>query len=183
MNNQQKNLLKDVFFIILSVFIAIALIETGAIENLISLTQGVKFIGNFVAGMLFVSIFTIAPATAVLVEIARADSIISLVLIGGMGAALGDLIIFKLVKNRLAQDFSYLFRLSKFGKFKIFFKFKIFRRLTPLIGALIIASPLPDEVGLTMLGLSKMKTRVFIPLSFMLNALGILVIGLIAKSL
>jgi len=46
-----------------------------------------------------------------------------------------------------------------------------------------VISPLPDELGLAMMGLSKMKTSLFIPISFILNSLGILAIGLITKLL
>ncbi|KKR47070.1 MAG: hypothetical protein UT80_C0011G0001, partial [Parcubacteria group bacterium GW2011_GWC1_40_13] len=63
------------------------------------------------------------------------------------------------------------------------FRPKLFKWLIPFIGALIIASPLPDEAGLAMMGLSKMKTSVFIPISFALNFLGILAIGLFAKGM
>ena len=59
---------------------------------------------------------------------------------------------------------------------------RIFRWLIAFLGALIIASPLPDELGLTMMGFSKIKTSLFIPISFLLNSLGILIIGLIAKA-
>jgi hypothetical protein len=60
---------------------------------------------------------------------------------------------------------------------------RVFRAVMPFLGALIIASPLPDELGLVFLGISKLKTRYFLPLSFVLNFFGILIIGLIAKSL
>ncbi|OGG78335.1 hypothetical protein A3A36_01445 [Candidatus Kaiserbacteria bacterium RIFCSPLOWO2_01_FULL_52_12b] len=63
------------------------------------------------------------------------------------------------------------------------FRPRLFKWLIPFVGALIIASPLPDEAGLAMMGLSKMKTSVFIPISFALNFLGILAIGIFAKEL
>jgi len=60
---------------------------------------------------------------------------------------------------------------------------RLFRWSMVLFGALVIASPLPDEIGLAMMGLSKVKTLLFIPISFSLNAFGILIIGLIARTL
>jgi hypothetical protein len=45
--------------------------------------------------------------------------------------------------------------------------------LSPIVGALIIASPLPDEFALTLMGLSKVRLAVLIPISFIMNMLGI----------
>ena len=96
---------------------------------------------------------------------------------------MGDLIIFLFIRNRLAEDFGYLIQKTSSGRLIAIFKLRIFRWLVPLLGALVVASPLPDELGLAMMGLSKMKTSLFIPVSFVLNATGILIIGLIAKTL
>src|SRR3989304_3240061 len=57
----------------------------------------------------------------------------------------------------------------------IFFRLRFFRWLIAFLGALVIASPLPDELGLMMMGFSKMRTLFFIPISFLLNSLGILI--------
>ncbi len=68
-------------------------------------------------------------------------------------------------------------------RIKLLLKLKFFRWLTFLAGGLIIASPLPDELGISLLGFSKMKTSWFIPLSFAFNFIGILLIGWVAKAL
>lgn len=183
MPNHKNNLVRDLAVIILSILIAVILAKTGALESLITSTQEVRFIGSFIAGILFVSVFTAAPATVALGEIAQSNSIITVALIGGLGALVGDLIIFRFVRDRVSQHFSYLVKISKTERLVAVFRLKLFRWIIPFIGALIVASPLPDEIGLAMLGLSKIKTSVFILLSFLLNAVGILIIGLIAKSL
>jgi len=91
--------------------------------------------------------------------------------------------IFRFVKDRVFEHFYYLIKISKSERLFSIFKLNLFRWIIPLVGALIIASPLPDEIGVTMLGLSKVKNSYFILLSFVLNSAGILIIGLIAKSL
>ncbi|MCC7436766.1 hypothetical protein IT402_02755, partial [Candidatus Nomurabacteria bacterium] len=58
-----------------------------------------------------------------------------------------------------------------------------FAWLAPVIGAIIIASPLPDEIGVGLIGISKMKNWQFLVLSFVLNSLGILLIVTLAKSI
>ena len=53
------------------------------------------------------------------------------------------------------------------------FHFGFLKWLSPIIGALIIASPLPDEFGIAFLGMSKVKTAVLMPISFFMNLIGI----------
>ena len=48
--------------------------------------------------------------------------------------------------------------------------------LVPLLGALIIASPFPDEIGLLMFGVSKLKYRELLVITYLLNTAGILLI-------
>lgn len=175
--------MRDLGIIILSIVIAVILVKTGALKSLLTSTQELKFIGSFVAGIFFVSVFTAAPATVVLAEIAQSNSIFWVAFFGGIGALVGDLVIFRFIKDRLSADFLYLIKKSKSERLISIFRLKLFRWLIPFAGALVVASPLPDELGLTMMGLAKMKTSLFIPLSFLLNFLGILAIGFITKAL
>ena len=94
MNNRGNNLARDLVLVIFSVFIAIILAKTGAFQDLITSTQEVRFIGSFIAGIFFVSVFTAAPATVALGEIAQLNSVITVAILGGLGALIGDLIIF-----------------------------------------------------------------------------------------
>lgn len=174
---------RDLSIVVLSVVIAAILIKTGILHNFIASTQGVKLIGSFIAGLFFTSIFTVAPATVALGEIARANSLLWVVLLGGFGAVFGDLVIFRFVKNTLNHDFSILLKHSAPQRLLAVFKMKYFRWFFAFLGALVIASPLPDELGLAMMGLTKVKMAIFIPLSFALNSFGILIVCLIARAL
>lgn len=180
--NGKNNIMRDLGVIIFSIVIAVILAKTGALESLLASTQEWRILGSLLAGIFFVSVFTVAPASVVLVEIAKANSLLEVALVGGIGALIGDLLIFRFIKDNLAEDILWLIRRTKQERIVSIFRLKLFRWLIPFIGALIVASPLPDEIGLAMMGLSKMKTAVFMPISFVLNFLGILVIGMIAKS-
>lgn len=103
-------------------------------------------------------------------------------ILAGAGAVLGDYLIFRFLKDRVFYELKPIFT-----KIKGFYLIKIFQTpyfawLTPLIGASIIVSPLPDEVGVGILGISKMKTWQFILLSFILNATGIFIVVTVARS-
>lgn len=179
---RKNNLIKDVAIIVLSVLVAVLLVQTGAIKGVLTSTQEMRLVGSFVAGVFFTSIFTTAPATVALAEVAQANSIFLTALFGGLGALFGDLILFRFVRNRLSEDFLYLVKQSGSRRLRSIFRLSLFKWLVPFVGALVIASPLPDELGLAMMGLSKMENTRFIPISFALNFFGIVVIGLIARA-
>src|SRR3989338_283651 len=116
MNNHGNNLVRDLALVIFSVFIAVILAKTGALQDLITSTQEVRFIGSFIAGIFFTSVFTTAPAIVALGEIAYANSVISTALLGGMGALVGDLIIYKFVRDRLSEHLMELIKYQGGGK-------------------------------------------------------------------
>lgn len=181
--NERNDIMRDLGVVALSVVIAVILAKTGVLAGILTSTQEWELLGSLVAGIFFVSIFTAAPAGVVLFEIAIVNSIWEVALFGGIGALIGDLLIFRFIKDSISEDIHWLMRKTKQERLLAIFRPKLFKWLIPFIGALIIASPLPDEAGLAMMGLSKMKTSVFIPISFALNFLGILAIGLFAKGL
>lgn len=183
MSSHRNNLFKDMSIVALSVLIAIILVKTGAVIDLLSFSENLKLLGSFIAGIFFTSVFTTVPAMVVLAEIAQVNSVILVALFGGVGAMIGDLVIFRFVKNKLYEDVLYLLKKSKSERLTSIFRLRIFRWSMMFLGALVIASPLPDELGLMMLGFSKMKTSLFIPVSFSFNFLGILILGLIAKAI
>lgn len=183
MDAQRAKLRQDIGIIVLSIFVAINLAQTDVVREFLTSAQGVRWLGSFFAGMFFTTVFTSFPAMVVLGEIAQAGNPLFVAFFGGLGALIGDFVIFRFVRDRIADDFDYLIKRSGTERFFSIFHRRLFRWFVPFIGALVVASPLPDEIGLTMMGLSKMKNNMFIPVSFTLNFLGIFVIGLIAKSL
>lgn len=185
MNDQKNNfILQDIAIIFLSILVAVILVKTEIFTRILTSTKELELIGSFIAGMFFTSVFTIAPAATALGEIARANSILLTALFGSMGAVIGDLIIFRFFRDKLSEHLVELVEhQGAWKRIRALFRLRSFRWLTALVGGLIIASPLPDELGICLLGCSKMKTSRFIPLSFVFNFLGIVLIGLIAKAI
>jgi uncharacterized membrane protein YdjX (TVP38/TMEM64 family) len=135
------------------------------------------YMGAFFAGMLFVSTFTVATSALVLLTLAETLSPIEIGLIAGLGAVVGDIIIFHLIKDTLSHELEEIFRnFDKKKHLKHLFHTKYFNWMLPVFGAIIIASPLPDELGVSLMGLSKMNTLKFILLSYVLNSIGIFLI-------
>ncbi len=179
----KRQLIHDIFLIAISIIVAIFVVESGLAHELVLSLDGFSLIGVFVAGMFFTSVFTTPPAIAVLGTLAETTTLPLLVLFGALGAVLGDSIIFMFVKDRVAEDIKFLTTFTRRKRFFAIFRTRLFKFFVPFIGALIIASPFPDELGISMLGLSKVKGWSFFLISFTMNGLGILVIGWLAKSI
>ncbi|MBI2036990.1 MAG: hypothetical protein HYT14_01350 [Candidatus Liptonbacteria bacterium] len=181
MERQLHDVLRDAAIVALSILIAIFLVAGGTLHGLIASLGAFKLLGSFLAGIFFTSLFTAAPATVVLAEIAQTNSVFWSAVAGGFGALLGDMIIFRFVRNELSADILFVVRRAGQQRLITVFGSKALRWTVPIVGALIIASPFPDELGLMMLGLGKVPTHLFAILAFLLNFFGILVIGIIAK--
>ncbi|MFH1193630.1 MAG: hypothetical protein V1661_01400 [bacterium] len=180
--NRRRHLALDLFIIFISVFLAIILVKSGVLARALQEVSGLKYIGSFIAGIFFTSAFTTAPATAAFVELSAFNSVFVMAILGGAGALFGDLIIFRFVQNRFSSDIKYLLSLGWKQRFNFILHRRMFRWISIFLGALIIASPVPDEIGIALLGLSKMKSSRFMAVSYILNTLGILIIGLIARA-
>ena len=181
MKLQNNNLFRDLAIVVISVLVAIVLVQSDTIEKIVTLSEEFKFLSAFLAGIFFISIFTVAPAVVILIKLMQANSLVAISFFAALGAVVGDLVIFRFIKNNLTDDLIKFFKVRRKKWWQVFFqlhRFK-FKWLLPVLGAIVIASPFPDEIGLAMMGFSKIKTSHFIILSFILNFIGILIIGLI----
>ncbi len=180
---RKPDIVGDIQIIAASAFLAIILGQSDIFRNFLAASQEIRFLGSFIAGIFYTSMFTTVPATVIIVLLARSTPLSELAILGGLGAALGDLLIFRFLRDTISEDISYFFRRYGSRRFIHSQASKLARPALVALGAVIIASPLPDEIGLTMMGVSKIPTVLFLPISFVLNALGILVIGLVAHSI
>lgn len=178
-----SELAKNLIIVIASIFAAVLLAKSGVVGVILTQTKEIEILASFIGGFFFTSLFTVAPATVVLAEIAQENSPFLVAALGGLGAVAGDLILFKFLKSHLTDQLINLFSHPKSERLLKLFHLNIFHWLMVFVGAVVIASPLPDELGLMLMGLGELNTRFLIPLSFVLNSLGILVIGLIARGL
>lgn len=130
-------------------------------------------IGAFTTGLLYTVGFTAPLATVMIANAAHVTPPWQLALIGGMGAMLYDLLIFAFIRRTTTQPFFEKLRQRFLGRRPVVWSLAA-------IGAIIIASPLPDELGSGLLGLSQLPQKYFLLLSFILNGIGIWVIAAIA---
>ena len=181
---RKNNLGNDLGVIITSIFVALMLVHTGTIDELINQTYWLGPLQIFIAGLFFTSIFTAAPAIVALSELAITyNSVYIIALFGALGAMCGDLLIYYFSRDSLARDVSNLMSMESRRKWRHIIHFKLFRWFLSLIGGIVIASPLPDELGLMLMGLSKPKLKTLVPVSLVCNFVGIAIIATLAQKL
>ncbi len=183
MNAPQRRFLRNIFYLLASVLTAYLIVRLGTVDNFLDSVSGLTHVGSFLAGIFFTSLFTTVPAIVVLGELALTTPLWIVALFGGLGAVVGDYILFLIVRQGLSKDIEYLIAHSSFKRLRKIMHTKLFHHMLPFLGALVLASPLPDEIGLAMLGFSKVDKDRFLLISLVTNSFGIFVIGLIARGI
>lgn len=153
------------------------------ISAVFSRFDNLQFFGPFVAGILYSFGFTAPIATGFFLVLNPTNVYIT-ALIGGLGSLLTDTLIYKVIKISFMDEFERLQK-TKFIKGIDGFMTRNLHKtvrfaILYVIAMVVIASPLPDELGVMMLaGLTTIKPVPFTIISIMMNTLGILVILLI----
>lgn len=165
-----RDLLTDIVIIISVTIVTLYVVKVSGFQVTPSI------LSVFIAGVFFTSAFTIAPAAIVLAHIAGEMSLPVVVFVGAFGAMVGDYVLFVFIRDKFSRD---VLRVVK--HFHIKFILKSFhvgflKWLSPVIGAIIIASPLPDEFGIMLMGVSRMQTRYFLLLTFVMNMIGVMTV-------
>lgn len=174
---------KNTALLLVSLVVFYLIADTKFANNAINKVGNFGYFDALITGIFFVSIFTVAPAVAVLYHLAQILNPWGIAIMAGLGAMIGDYIIFRFIRDRIFDELKPLF--NKFGGAlikKLFFT-PYFSWLLPILGAAVIASPIPDEVGVSMMGASKIKGWQFILITFALNAIGIFLIVTLARSM
>ena len=173
------------FLLLIITFIIAYLIFHGRnYQPMNELVISLGYFGTFLTGMLFAYGFTAAPATSIFLILSQHQNIYLACLIGGLGALISDLLIFKFIRVSFNDE------IEKLSNEKIVLHLNnhtpsIFKRLfLPVLAGFIIASPLPDEIGVSLAAtIRTISTRLFSVMSYVLNTAGILIILIIGKGL
>jgi uncharacterized membrane protein YdjX (TVP38/TMEM64 family) len=189
-----KNLFKKIeyFFLkrypklsllILFMIAAYFIFSNQIVQNFVSNLGDFGYPSIFIMGLLFSFGFT-TPISVGFFVVSNPDNIFLAAILGGFGALISDLLIFKFVR------FSFIDEFHKLEKSKIITKTsdaisstltkKMKLYLLYAFAGLIIASPLPDEAGVIMLaGLTKINALSLSVISLIFNSLGIFIFLLI----
>jgi hypothetical protein len=166
----------------LSFVFAYLLYHLGAFDLLEEALNGYGIISMVLGGMLFSFGFTAAFAVGMFVAMTHEVHPLIGAILGGLGACITDFLIFQFIRLSFLDELHRLKSTAVILRLRGWLHRETFpERLREYlfwsVGGLLIASPLPDEIGVTLLSsITEIDVRRFILLCFSLNALGIFAI-------
>jgi len=167
-----KNTILFATSIVLFVFI---LQDTRVHITLHSLSH-FRYFNVFILGFFIASTFTVVPAITALTFLAQTLDPVTVAFTAGLGTMVGDYAIFHFFKDSVLTELKPFFFHFRESRLLHLFSTPYFAWLSPVIGAIIIASPLPDEIGLGLLGSKRIRKWHFLTITFLLNSVGIFLI-------
>lgn len=165
--------LESLGLVALSFVAAFILSQVGFFHEFASNLHSFGYIGIFITGMFFVSVFAAAPATVILLLFAETHPLWQIAVVAGLGTVIGDSILLVLLSKGIDETLAIFPKETGVERSIKLLRHTKYRFLMSVAGALVLATPLPDELGLMLMGISKIKSFPFAILTFVLNTIGI----------
>ena len=164
---------EKICLLFLSILFAYLLFTNDFVFSQITKLNYFGYIGVFFAGILSSFGFT-APFSIGFFIAFEPENILLAAILAGLGSVIADLIIFRFVKNYFADEFVLLKKEKIFIKFEKFlerdFGTKFVNHLMYVLAGILIATPLPDEIGVAMIaGLTKVNQKFLAIAGFLLH--------------
>lgn len=176
---------KNLVLLLLGILVAFFISRNQDLKNFLLRIGDLDYLGAFLTGILFSSTFTFPIGALVLLDLAKDIPIFPLVVLLCLGAVSVDFLIFKLIKNSAAEEISPIYEeLEKLGKknhLRKLFHTKYFGWTLPVFGTFIMMLPIPDELGISILGISNIKPARFLLISLCCHAIGMFLIVTAAR--
>lgn len=180
----------NLIIIFLSTSLAVYMLTTPEIVNFIENTGNMGYLGALTAGFFFSSLFTTPIATATLIILGKTLNPFLIAAIGAFGAAAADLIIYSAAKKSIENLSEKISELKLFierhnpihinPQNRLLHELKI--HSAPVLAGFIIASPLPDELAISLLGATHYDKKKTAILSYIANFIGIIILAYIGKT-
>jgi len=152
------------------VLVAALLAGLPETHGIFTSAEKLGYLTAFIGGLLYSSSFTAATGALLLTHTGDGLQPVFAAVLGGLGGLIYDVLIYSAV-NREINHRPVLRHVVAW--------FQRHRRMRwggIVAGALVIASPFPDELGIALLDGAGAQRRWFLPLAFGLNVLGVLAI-------
>jgi hypothetical protein len=175
---------RNIIFMSASFVFFYIIITREGIAPIVAAFGDFGYIGAFVSGFLFSYGFTVLPAASTIYLFGGALNVFIIALAGAIGATIGDIFIFRFIRFSLTPEIKYIIshdlHLDLPSTRRIMSHPRI-RKILPAIAGIIIALPIPVEVGMVMLGAVNYTTRKVAVMAFLLNFVGIFFIALLGS--
>lgn len=172
-----------------SFVLAYVLYMQGLFDLLPELLNGHGYISMFLGGLLFSFGFTTPFAIVIFIEMADLVDPFAGATIAGFGAMCSDLLIFRFIRFSFMDEIHQLKKTNAVLRLRRLFHHdsipdQIRRYIAWSVAGIIIASPFPDELGVSLLSsVDEVKDRPFALFCFLMDAAGIFLVLIATKSL
>jgi len=163
----------DMIYFLISLGIVLIIIQPDnfrIIENFIANLGQYGLLGIFLTGAAYTTSFTSPLAAVATYAFGEFYSPLIIAGIGAFGSLVIDIMMYKLFRKVMGNHTKV--RIARLPEHKLMQNFY------PLIGWLIIASPLPDELGVAFLSVFEGDFKKFVMISYTANFIGLLFFAL-----
>jgi len=167
---------------IISVILVYVLFSGLAYKPLHDTLVFMGYFGTFLAGLLYPYALTSAAGTGILLILAKEQNILFAGVIAGIGALISDIILFLFVTHSFSDEVQKLSKEKVVRTVNRWIPDSIRVYLLATFAGLLIASPLPTEIGiLLMTSIKNISFKKFIIIIYILHASAIFIILLIGS--
>jgi hypothetical protein len=159
-----------------AIILFIIVFDSAIVQTALDEIHTLHYLGVIIGGALYTSLFTTAPGIAILLSFSDMYSPLTIALVGAVGSVIGDWIILKVFEERIGYELTPLVKKFHLKGFFKRLKRKKARDRTILLGMFAIGSPLPDEVGIGLLGIAHLPVVSLLIITYLLNAAGLLLL-------
>jgi len=192
---------RNSIYLVTGLMIAYLIISTDRFDAVVAGLRNMQYFGILLSGLFYAFSLTAVPATAIFYKLGSSFNPLLIACIGAFGTMTGDYLIFRFVKDNLMEE---LRTLTAEVSSKVFFHNSIFYRIFPfsnlllskkfrlamfkiarsktwrtaviVLAGAVIMLPIPDEIGVAMMGAVNFRTKYFLLMSYCLNFAGIFMI-------
>jgi len=167
---------------LLSVIIAWLIFSSSPLGAVHDFVATLGYAGLFIAGFFYVYGLTSVPATATILILAKDHNPLLAIAAAAFGALLADIVLFLFMRYEFKDEMDRLPTRKFLGSKNKSLLHRIEKCLYMAVAALIIASPLPTEIGITMMAsIKEISARKFMVIAYVLHTAAIAVIIIAAE--
>lgn len=165
----------------ISILTAYILFQAHFFSEFAKILNSHGYVSIFLAGLLFSYGFTAPFAVGFFASLADTVNPFIAAPLAGIGALISDMIIFHFIRTSFQDEFEKLKLTALFQKIRDLFDHHFNERIKQYflwaIAGFLIASPLPDEFGVSLIsGFTNLNKKIFSAISYSLNTTGIFII-------
>jgi hypothetical protein len=169
---------------IISVILVYVLFSGLAYKPLHDALVFMGYFGTFLAGLLYPYALTSAAGTGILLILAKEQNILLAGVIAGIGALISDIILFLFVTHSFSDELQKLSKETFVRTINRWIPDSIRVYLLATFAGLLIASPLPTEIGIMLLAsIKRISVKKFVITVYILHTNAIFIILLIGSTI